>query len=104
MVSNLFARFYFSNFWVFHSALVHSSDAFVLRHVLVRRTWVRAVGWLEGEIEEKWGGGIVILDSFHSFLCVEISYPHAFPFIAGVQAFVEIVSPGTKMVGQIGPL
>ena len=86
------------------TCLVHSFDAFVLRHVLVRGAWDWAVGRLEGEIEEKWDGGIVILDSFHSFLCVEISYPHAFPFIAGVQAFVEIVSPRTKMVRQIGPL
>ena len=86
------------------TCLVHTSDPFVLRHVLVRGTWDWAVGRLEGEIEEKWGGGIVILDSFHSFLCVEISYPHAFPFIARVQAFMEIVSPGTMMVRQIGPL
>ena len=86
------------------TCLVHTSDPFVLRHVLVRGTWDWAVGRLEGEIEEKWDGGIVILDSFHSFLCVEISYPHAFPFIARVQAFVEIVSPRTKMVRQIGPL
>ena len=62
------------------------------------------MGRLEGEVEEKWDGGVVLLDSFHSFLCVEISYPHALPFIAGAQAFVEIVSPRTKMVRQIGPL
>ena len=86
------------------TCLVNTSDPFVLRHVLVKGTWDRAVGRLEGEIEEKWDRGIVILDSFRSFLCVEISYPHALPFIAGVQAFMEIVSPGTKMVGQIGPL
>ena len=55
-------------------------------------------GWKE--IEEKWDGWVLLSDSFRSFFCVEISYPHAFPFIAGVQAMSFLLLLGLVIIAQ----